>query len=108
MAVVVALKYTKGAESPARGLTVYDASGVAPDLSQGTMAFKLGYPGELAVLTTGVSVTGNPQAPNITFNPSPGAFDNVNPGQYTLQIEQTVGTEQRTWKFPFILEHAVQ
>ena len=108
MAVVRAIKYTIGAELPAKSVTVYADDGTVPNLTTYTIAFKLGYPGIAAVLgPSGITITGNAAAPNLTITPAAGAFDSIAAGQYTLQVEATSGTRQRIWKLPFILDPVV-
>jgi hypothetical protein len=102
------VKVYRGAERPALQFWLRDTAKNLIDFSTGyTFSFKIGYPGQAALLTktsgivgaagSGVDPTGTP---NVTVTFSAGELDNVPRGKYEWQITATTGGNDRPFLGP--------
>jgi hypothetical protein len=109
MAIVKPIRYVKGSSRPNVTLTLRDSTGNVLDLSlPSSLSFKLGIPGQPALLTSGIGLIGAATAPNVTISvDSNTVFNTLEPGQYTFVLIHTVNGKKQMWKFPFILEQPV-
>jgi hypothetical protein len=98
------LIYHKTAERPVIELWLIDDDGALIDFSSGyTFSWKIGHPGNAAVLTKTSGITGaagsgsEPDGtPNVTIQPAAGEF-NITAGVYSWQLTATTGSTDRVY-----------
>jgi len=104
---VTVLRYTKGDELEPIEITWHEPDGGLYNFSSGwTFTARIGAPGTAAVLQKTTGFTGAATAPNLTFAPVAGDFDNIPSGSYHLDITArlTAGSLDvtRTWLFQIL------
>lgn len=103
--------YHRSAERPSAKLWVFDDSGTLVDFDGYTFSFKIGVPGQTALLTKTSNITGATGAgteptgtPNVVIEWADGELD-IAPGMYTWQLTCTSSAVDRVFEGSFkILE----
>jgi len=104
---VTVLRYTKGDELEPIEVTWPEPNGTLYNFTSGwTFTARVGVPGVAAVFQKTTGFTGTATAPNLTFAPVAGDFDNIPAGSYHLDIiaRLTAGSLDvtRTWLFQIL------
>lgn len=108
------VRYHATAERPALELWLVDDDGSLIDFSSGwTFVFKIGLPGNAALLTKSSSITGAAGAgsepdgtPNVTITWAAGELA-LTPGTYQGQLTATSSSLDRVFSFPFQILNVV-
>lgn len=111
----MALTIYTTAERPAIKLWLLDDDGALIDFSTGyTFEFKIGAPGNAAVLTKTTGITGaagsgteTSGTPNLTISFTAGELDALIPKNTTGQIKATTGGLDRFFSFPLTIKAVV-
>jgi hypothetical protein len=106
----VTVRYYSTAERPALELWLLDDDGSLINFASGyTFVFKIGVPGETALLTKSSGITGAAGAgneptgtPNVTITWSAGELAILS-GSYTGQLTATTSSLDRVFAFPFTI-----
>ena len=109
------LIYYRTAERPDIELWLFDGDGALINYASGfTFEFKIGNPGETAVLTKTSGITGaagsgsEPSGtPNITVTFTADELDNVDVGTWTWQLKATSSGLNRFHQGPFLLKDVI-
>lgn len=89
------IRYTKGHEDPAQGLTWLNGDGDVIDLSAHTFTLKVGTPGRDADVTKTTGIAGASTAPNVVVTWSANELDDLDAGFHRGELTATSGGRDR-------------